>query len=72
MEKIAKLVYVSLGTRVVVHKDADDRQIWQRAKLQLMEDLQNGGMDYIESIEDDIQVPFGEAPGDELYFEIED
>ena len=56
--KVAKLVYVSMTTRVVVDKDASDEEIMGVASLRLIDKLNNEKMELLESIEDDIECPY--------------
>lgn len=58
MEKKAKLVTVLLMTRVIVRSDAKEEEIWSAALPRLFEAIRNGGMDNMESIEDDEQCPY--------------
>ncbi len=66
MAKVAKLVMVSLLTRVIVDENATDEQIVAQAKSGFQAKLDNNElMDNLESIEDDKEVPYGEAPSDQ-------
>ena len=55
---VAKLVTVSLMVRVVVDADAPDEKVWLAAKSKLIDSIDDGGMDNLEAIEDDIECPF--------------
>lgn len=71
MKKVAKLVYVSVGTRVVVDENATEEEIMQKARPQLIRNLKEDGiLDHVESIDDDTEIPFGEGNGD-VYFQPE-
>lgn len=60
MKKVAKLVCVSLMTRIVVDENATEEQMMELARPQLIEKLQEDGLlDHVESIEDDEECPFG-------------
>lgn len=56
--KVAKLVAVSLMTRVVVENTASEKDIANAAKDQLKEVIENDIHDNIEFIEDDTECPF--------------
>lgn len=57
--KVAKLVKVSLVTRVIVDEDATDDEILQKStmafKLKVNEELS----EHLDSIEPDVECPFG-------------
>ncbi len=58
--KVAKLVSVSLMTRVIVEEDATDEQIMEVAIPRLSNNLFNDGiLDNVEDIKDDTECPFG-------------
>jgi len=59
MTKVAKLVYVSFITRVVVDENATDDQIIEAAKPNLYEKVRLETYDNLEKIEDDTECPFG-------------
>jgi hypothetical protein len=60
MAKIAKLVTVSLMTRVVVDENATDEQILDQAKANFQEKIDNNELgDNLEEIVDDTECPFG-------------
>ena len=59
-KKIAKLVTVSVTTRVVVDEGATDEQIMEVALPKQINNLQNDGcLDHLESIEYDTECPYG-------------
>lgn len=58
MGKVAKLVYVSLATRVVVDEDATEEQIIDAAKHRFIDKLNTEIDEHIESIEDDVECPY--------------
>lgn len=63
--KVAKLVEVSLLVRVIVDENATEDQIIQATYPKLQDKLDNREVgDNVMSIEDDEEVPFGEAPTD--------
>ena len=67
-KKVAKLVAVSLLTRVVVSEDATDEEIMQTAKANYQKKLDNNElMDNLEYIDDDTEMPFGDGIGDVYY-----
>jgi hypothetical protein len=67
MAKVAKLVMVSLMTRVIVDENATDEQIIEASYSGFQAKLDNRELgDNLESIEDDEEIPYGEAPDDKL------
>jgi hypothetical protein len=58
MTKVAKLVCVSLMTRVVVDEDATEEQIIDAAKHRFIDKLNTEIDENIESIEDDEECPY--------------
>jgi len=57
--KVAKLVTVSLTTRVVVEDNADDETIMETAKPQLVDKIMNESLENVEVIIDDTTFPYG-------------
>ena len=57
MTKVAKLVYVSFITRVVVDENATDDQIIEAAKPNLYEKVRLETGENLEKIEDDTECP---------------
>lgn len=57
--KVAKLVTISLITRVIVEEGAPNTTIAYKAQSQFIDKIREDLMDNIESIEDDLEVPFG-------------
>ena len=63
--RVAKLVYVSIGTRIIVDDTDDEETIMKKARPQLVKALQEDGLlDHVESIEDDEERPFGKGYND--------
>ena len=62
--KVAKLVWASIGTRVIVEDTDTDEQIWAKAFPHLIENLTDSQMDSCESIEDDKEIPYGDKYSD--------
>jgi hypothetical protein len=58
MSKVAKLVSVSLMTRVIVDENASESEILELAGIKLSEKIQNELTEHLESIEDDIECPY--------------
>jgi len=58
MAKVTKLVWVSIGTRVIVDDNASDEQIMELAMPRLIDNLMTNGFENIESIEDDLECPY--------------
>lgn len=62
--KVAKLVTVSLMTRVVVDENASDEQIMDKAFKGLLNALESSALENIEEIKPDSDCPFGTFAGD--------
>jgi hypothetical protein len=60
MSKVAKLVYVSLVTRVVVDEKATEQEILELAFPKLSEKLTDEFIENLEEIVDDIECPYDE------------
>ena len=58
MSKVAKLVYVSLVTRVVVDENASEDEILNAASVKFIEKIVNEIEEHIEEIVDDEECPF--------------
>jgi hypothetical protein len=58
MGKVAKLVSVTLITRVVVDESATEQDILELAIPKLSEKLMDEPFEHIEDIEDDIECPY--------------
>lgn len=58
MAKVAKLVYVSLATRVIVDEEATDEQILERAKPRFIDKIQTESLENLNSIVDDTEWPY--------------
>lgn len=68
MAKVAKLVCISLMTRVVVEKDATDEDIVKAARGNFIQKVKEDGLlDHLESIENDEECPFGTFKEDKNY-----
>ena len=59
-KKVAKLVYVSLVTRVVVDENATEQEIMELAVPKLSENLMDSPFENLEDIIDDLECPFDE------------
>jgi hypothetical protein len=59
-KKVAKLVYVSLVTRVVVDENATEQEIMELAVPKLSENLMDSPFENLEDITDDLECPFDE------------
>jgi hypothetical protein len=66
--KVAKLVYVSLLTRVIVEEDADQQAIMEMAVPKLSENLMDSPFENIEKIVDDTECPY--IMGEEYQLEV--
>ena len=58
MGKVAKLVSVSLMTRVIVDENASEADILELAGVKLAEKIQNELSEHIEGIDDDDECPY--------------
>lgn len=58
MKKVAKLIYVSMATRVIVDENATEEEIIKSAKSSLIEKVQSELGEHIEEILDDEEVPY--------------
>jgi len=58
MAKVAKLVYMSMVTRVIVDEDATEDQIIQASKDSFVEKVLNELGENLEEIVDDEEVPY--------------
>jgi hypothetical protein len=58
MSLVAKLVYVTLATRVIVDENASESEILELAGIKLAEKIQHELTEHLESIEDDIECPY--------------
>ncbi len=56
--KVAKLVYISLMTRVVVDSEATEDQIIAAAMPRFIDDIETGCTESIEQISDDLECPY--------------
>lgn len=59
-KKVAKLVYVSLVTRVIVDENATEQEIMELAVPKLSENLMDSPFQHLEDIIDDLECPFDE------------
>ena len=58
MTKIAKLVYVTLLTRVIVEPNATEQDIMEEAIPKLSENLMDSPFENIDKIVDDVECPY--------------
>ena len=58
MAKVAKLVYVSMVTRVIVDEDATEEQIINLAQYKFMDKVQTELCENLENIVDDVECPY--------------
>lgn len=64
MAKVAKIVWASVGTRVIVDENATDEQIWEAAKDNLVRNLANDGLENVDKIAPDTECPYGSLDGE--------
>jgi hypothetical protein len=62
MAKVAKLVYISLVTRVIVEENATEDDIIMAAKPKFMDSIFNDFGENLEKIVDDTECPYEEEP----------
>ena len=60
-DKVAKLVYMSMATRVIVNQDATEEQILEVARSKFIEKCRTDLGDNIEEIVDDEECPYDPA-----------
>ena len=58
--KVAKLVTVSIVTRVIVNEDASELEIIESATENIINQVHNDLLDNIESIVEDTECPYNE------------
>lgn len=58
MSKVAKLVAVSLMTRVVVDEDAPENDTLEKAKRKFVTKIQTELSEHVEFIDDDTECPY--------------
>ena len=58
MSKVAKLVYISLATRVVVDENATEDEILNAARSKFIVKVQEGLGENLEEILDDTECPY--------------
>ena len=63
--RVAKLVTVTLTTRVIVREDADDGLIFELAERKLQDKLREESSQNITEVVDDKECPFGTFETDE-------
>ena len=59
MSKVAKLVLVSMMTRIVVEENATDEQMLEASKAAFLEKINTEIGEHLEQIVDDTECPFG-------------
>jgi hypothetical protein len=69
MSKVAKIVCVSLMTRVIVDEDATDEQIAELAKGKFIEKIEGELLENLEEIYYDEECPVGTFEEDDVYFQ---
>jgi len=66
MKKVAKLVYVSLATRVIVDENASESEILEKAKNKFLNKIGTELSEHLEEIVDDEECPFDEEFDNQL------
>lgn len=67
MGKVAKLVTVTMTTRIIVDENATEEQIIELASIKMSEKFQEEFNENIESIQDDTECPYDEEFDEEIY-----
>ena len=68
MSKVAKLVTITLKTRILVDENADDNVIIKACKPRFIEKVMNELNENIDSVELDIECPYG-TPYEDFYYQ---
>lgn len=58
MKKVAKIVYVTFITRVIVDENATDEQIFEAARPELKRKADEEMFENLDGIKDDIECPY--------------
>ncbi len=58
MAKVAKLVYASFVTRVVVDENATEEEILEASRQKFIEKVQTELGENVDEIQDDIEIPY--------------
>jgi hypothetical protein len=58
MSKVAKLVTITMKTRILVDENASESDIIELASIRMSEKIQHEFNENLESIEDDIECPY--------------
>lgn len=61
--KVAKLVYSTFVTRVIVDENATEEEILEATKSKLMDQVKYDLSDNLEEIKDDLDVPYSQNEG---------
>jgi hypothetical protein len=67
MGKVAKLVTVTMTTRIIVDENATEEQIIELASIKMSEKIQEEFNQNIESIQDDTECPYDAEFDEEIY-----
>jgi hypothetical protein len=65
MGKVAKLVTITMSTRVIVDENASESDIIELASIRMSEKIQHEFNENLESIEDDTECPYNPEWDDE-------
>lgn len=65
MGKVAKLVTITMKTRVIVDENASEEQIIEQASIKMLEKIQHEFNENIESICEDTECPYDSVFDDE-------
>lgn len=58
MGKVAKLVWVTIGTRVIVDEDTTDGEAYELALPGLQRNLLENGLDNLQDVFEDTELPY--------------
>ena len=66
MGKVAKLVTITMTTRIIVDEDASEMDIIEKASIRMSEKIQHEFNENLESICDDIECPYDPETDEEF------
>jgi hypothetical protein len=67
MEKVAKLVTITMTTRVIVDENASESDVIEQASIKMSEKIQHEFNENLESIYEDTECPYDPEYDDEVY-----
>jgi hypothetical protein len=67
MGKVAKLVTITMTTRVIVDENASESDVIEQASIKMSENIQHEFNENLESICEDTECPYDPEYDDEVY-----